>query len=470
MVRNISAQIVLVFISGLSVLGCSEESEQPAQPISSSSGAGTPRLNPSSPGVKEPERQQLLTANRIDRVMRLDPAAREAELVALSGGSAERLTMLKRAAVAADNAQAQWDAHKNEGDRGGLEVEDKKRDAHRTELMNAYNLARREAQTVGLSADELRTLSEMDRAADEQEQAARNDWVALDWATQHFLQHWGKCGERYVSVVGDTEFTEVTNPRPYFATNERTVMGELIQTPLTEADRLNGVTFKKVVFFKFGALRRYRLGQPAWSEWESVSGLRWPLEISVKNGMYEATRWGMDIYGEKMDVRKFVLCEDVGDPNGLPTPRYPPTPIPKAKGRVLIINDLPLPWSEQATARIGAVAQALASTGMVLVGNVPTTDDPSKALPDAAQSVELVAAARNALGQLPLDSPDAARRFKAWLGERAGDINALVWIAPGPDQQSRPRVYAFVPETGENAGVATAVRAALERAGGRKSE
>jgi len=117
-------------------------------------------------------------------------------------------------------------------------------------------------------------------------------------------------------------------------------------------------------------------------------------------------------------------------------------------GRVLLITDILPPWNESVKGRVDQVLGGLASAGLTVVGSVPMSGD---AEADAAQveaDINLVADARKALGQTPIDSDEAGVRLSQWLQEHQGDADALIWIAPSGDEKvDAPGVYVFMART-----------------------
>ncbi len=137
--------------------------------------------------------------------------------------------------------------------------------------------------------------------------------VALEKAMENFRAHWQQCGDSYLSIVerpgSETRIEELKGPRPYFPDD--------VNKPLTEADRLNGLTWKGVVFFNYGAMRRYDAREKSWSEWRPQGTARtgyWWLEITDKDGKWECKPWSPD-QDDAMKFRKPLDCDKAPEIN-----------------------------------------------------------------------------------------------------------------------------------------------------------
>jgi hypothetical protein len=146
-----------------------------------------------------------------------------------------------------------------------------------------------------------------------------------------------------------------------------------------------------------------------------------------------------------------------------PVPPAAPAPaLPKATGTVLIVNDLLPPWNDTAAAYIRELGSCIRRTGLEPVGNVPPTgEEPAPVV--SQEQRDLIAAARLAVGQRPLDSEQARAQLTAFL--RDHDADALVWLAANPEKKSeRPRAYVFVGQNEQDPEAQGVRRAALDAA------
>lgn len=155
-----------------------------------------------------------------------------------------------------------------------------------------------------------------------------------------------------------------------------------------------------------------------------------------------------------------------------PAPPAPPTPETKVEGRIALVSDLLEPVSETAAARVGVLLGAFERLGLEVRGSAPGLkgDDASE-----AESVELLAQARLAMGSAAPDTPEAKQRMGEWLASRPG-ADVLVWLLPPAAGKTEPRVMIFSPapldDEAEKARIAGLLRAlaqatAPKRANGR---
>lgn len=113
-------------------------------------------------------------------------------------------------------------------------------------------------------------------------------------------------------------------------------------------------------------------------------------------------------------------------------------------GRVVVVNDALPPLSRNARSLIdGAVARLIAFE-FDLVGNVPGIDVDGDELED---QIALVAAVRNARGQLPLDSEACRAAFEGLLDRQREVVDAIIWISPEGDGRS-PTFHLFIDRRG----------------------
>jgi hypothetical protein len=154
--------------------------------------------------------------------------------------------------------------------------------------------------------------------------------LALSKAMEHFSAHWQQCGDSYVSIVpsdpkisNDFEVTEIKGVRPYLPSG--------VNRPLTEADRLNGFSWKGMVFFDYVAIRHFRKRQNTtllpfrmdpsevnrWGEWHPASwkqdhGLSqegyWWLEVTEKNGQWQVKPSSLDAESSSAAGRRQLDC------------------------------------------------------------------------------------------------------------------------------------------------------------------
>lgn len=113
-------------------------------------------------------------------------------------------------------------------------------------------------------------------------------------------------------------------------------------------------------------------------------------------------------------------------------------------GRVVVVNDALPPLSRNARSLIdGAVARLIAFE-FDLVGNVPGIDVDGDELED---QISLVAAVRNARGQLPLDSEACRGAFEGLLDRQSEAVDAIIWISPEGNGRS-PTFHLFIDRRG----------------------
>jgi hypothetical protein len=160
----------------------------------------------------------------------------------------------------------------------------------------------------------------------------------------------------------------------------------------------------------------------------------------------EALPTGIYVNGEELEHSDFHALDTRPSPRGL---------------RVLLINDIPRPWSAEAAHAVTMLVRGLSEAGADVLGEVPnpTTGDHSE--------VEDAARARLVLDgeQLPVDSRDAAGRFGQWFEKDGSKVDAVIWIAPHVgDPGAHPKVFVFTPGTLHDSDSAKALVAALEPA------
>jgi hypothetical protein len=115
-------------------------------------------------------------------------------------------------------------------------------------------------------------------------------------------------------------------------------------------------------------------------------------------------------------------------------------------GRVVVVNDALPPLSRDARSLIdGAVARLIAFE-FDLVGNVPGIDVEGDELEN---QIALVAAVRNARGQVPLDSEACRAAFEGLLDRQSEAIDAIIWISPEGDGRS-PTFHLFLDRRGSD--------------------
>jgi hypothetical protein len=139
----------------------------------------------------------------------------------------------------------------------------------------------------------------------------------------------------------------------------------------------------------------------------------------------ELPRTGVFVNGHELEHNEFVPVAKNSIPRNM---------------RVLMINDVHRPWTPEVSDAVDAVVAGLGSLGATVLGEVPSPSSDSS-------EVEAAAKARLVLDgeQIPVDSRDAAGRFKAWFGGSEGDFDAVVWVAPPIGDQVHPKVYVFAP-------------------------
>ncbi|MFZ4572842.1 MAG: serine/threonine protein kinase [Phycisphaerales bacterium] len=130
-------------------------------------------------------------------------------------------------------------------------------------------------------------------------------------------------------------------------------------------------------------------------------------------------------------------------------------------GRVLLVNDVLEPWSDEFQSMYSRLVEGLRATGVEVL--------------ESDSDVELVARARLAVGRSPMDTSGAGAAAGQWLKENSDEADVLLWIAAAPSdgpqaKEGQPHAYVFVPVAGElgtedaarSRNVAAAVRWALE--------
>ncbi len=108
--------------------------------------------------------------------------------------------------------------------------------------------------------------------------------------------------------------------------------------------------------------------------------------------------------------------------------------------RVLVINDIRLPWSDTTTQRLSELMASFAHADITPLGEVPSGST-DKAQVDTAAEVRFVLDA----DQVPVDSIAAHARIEAWFASHPNDADAIVWIVPPAVPGAQPRLRTFVP-------------------------
>jgi len=134
-------------------------------------------------------------------------------------------------------------------------------------------------------------------------------------------------------------------------------------------------------------------------------------------------------------------AEAITTPRVSPLPS-PSEPAPKVEGRVALVSDLLDPISDVAAARVRTLLAAFEQLGVEVRGSAPGLKADEQA---EAESVELLAQARLAMGQATPDSPEARTRMGEWLASRPG-ADVMVWLLPPAAGSDEPRLMIYSPE------------------------
>lgn len=114
-----------------------------------------------------------------------------------------------------------------------------------------------------------------------------------------------------------------------------------------------------------------------------------------------------------------------------------PVAAPTLRGRVLVVDDLSRPLDSRVSAWLRGGVALMEQAGLHVFSTL------SESQPDNGPDVdELVARAKVARAQQPLDSGKAREAISNWLhDEDSADV--LVWIDPAPAGEGQPAVYVF---------------------------
>jgi hypothetical protein len=133
------------------------------------------------------------------------------------------------------------------------------------------------------------------------------DREAVDLALDHFAKHWSRYGDTYLTYVSSRK--QGGNPNDDCYQQRKGIRPVVERHPLTEADQLNGLSWKGRVYFNEAAEREYyfreapRMFRPStkkgwndWTTWDaSMFGVGvWRLQLERKDGVWKLTADGFD--------------------------------------------------------------------------------------------------------------------------------------------------------------------------------
>lgn len=146
------------------------------------------------------------------------------------------------------------------------------------------------------------------------------DDEAFDQAWTDFRQYWHQCDNSFLSFVDSSAMTgshvyEITDARPQLV-HFLSDLGTSPNGTLSGADRLNGITWKAIVFFDYEGLRNFDIPSRQWSEWKASdrTGMSqrgcWYREIMKKNGVWTVHPCSMSkAYEDALESRHLIDCQ-----------------------------------------------------------------------------------------------------------------------------------------------------------------
>ena len=114
-------------------------------------------------------------------------------------------------------------------------------------------------------------------------------------------------------------------------------------------------------------------------------------------------------------------------------------PLPSLGGHVLVVNDLLPPFDAHVESMLRSGFSAMQQAGLEVLGTFPGLKLDQAT---SEQAIELIAEARKARAQAPLESADTNHLMTQWLDANE-NADVLVWIVPGESAGKKPRVYVF---------------------------
>jgi hypothetical protein len=106
-----------------------------------------------------------------------------------------------------------------------------------------------------------------------------------------------------------------------------------------------------------------------------------------------------------------------------------------AEGRVLVINDVMQPWSDDFRSAYDAALSVMSEGGATLLTSENAV---------ASDEVDLLARARLVMGKSTVDASTTGEILRSWMQNNPGAADAIVWITPPGAHSAAPgRAYIF---------------------------